>query len=139
MAVTYTKVAYPKIEEKIYKVLNNEFPSIYISSEYVEQAGDESIRIHLASSDDVLTTNVFERRSYSVELFHYYEDKDSIQRTEYVRNRVDRLKALLNDNQSIDGYWYDLKIPSIEYDVETDRENFSVTQIMVTMENHDIV
>ena len=139
MAVTYTKVAYPKIEEKIYKVLNNEFPSIYISSEYVEQAGDESIRIHLASSDDVLTTNVFERRSYSVELFHYYEDKDSIKRTEYVRNRVDRLKALLNDNQSIDGYWYDLKIPSIEYDVETDRENFSVTQIMVTMENHDSV
>lgn len=139
MAVTYTKVAYPKIEEKIYKVLNNEFPSIYISSEYVEQAGDESIRIHLASSDDVLTTNVFERRSYSVELFHYYEDKDSIKRTEYVRNRVDRLKALLNDNQSIDGYWYDLKIPSIEYDVETDRENFSVTQIMITMENHDSV
>ena len=139
MAVTYTKVAYPKIEEKIYKVLNNEFPSIYISSEYVEQAGDESIRIHLASSDDVLTTNVFERRSYSVELFHYYEDKDSIKRTEYVRNRVDRLKALLNDNQSIDGYWYDLHIPSIEYDVETDRENFSVTQIMITMENHDSV
>ena len=139
MAVTYTKVAYPKIEEKIYKVLNNEFPSIYISSEYVEQAGDESIRIHLASSDDVLTTNVFERRSYSVELFHYYEDKDSIKRTEYVRNRVDRLKALLNDNQSIDGYWYDLQIPSIEYDVETDRENFSVTQIMITMENHDSV
>ena len=139
MAVTYTKVAYPKIEEKIYKVLNNEFPSIYISSEYVEQAGDESIRIHLASSDDVLTTNVFERRAYSVELFHYYEDKDSIKRTEYVRNRVDRLKALLNDNQSIDGYWYDLHIPSIEYDVETDRENFSVTQIMITMENHDSV
>ena len=139
MAVTYTKVAFPKIEEKIYKVLNNEFPNIYISSEYVEQAGDESIRIHLASSDDVLTTNVFERRSYSVELFHYYEDKDSILRTEYVRNRVDRLKAMLNDNQSISGYWYDLHIPSIEYDEETDRENFSVTKINVTMENHDTV
>jgi len=139
MAVAYTKVAYPKIEEKLFKVLNNEFPNIYISSEWVEQAGDESIRIHLASSDDVLTTNVFERRSYSVELFHYYEDKDSILRTEYVRNRVDRLKAMLNDNQSISGYWYDLHIPNIEYDVETDRENFSVTQINVTMENHDAV
>jgi len=139
MAITYTKVAYPKIEEKLYKVLNNEFPNIYISSEYVEQSGDESIRIHLSSSDDVLTTNVFERRSYSVELFHYYEDKDSIQRTEYVRNRVDRLKAMLNDNQSISGYWYDLHIPNIEYDVETDRENFSITQINITMENHDTV
>jgi len=139
MAIAYTKVAYPKIEEKLYKVLNNEFPNIYISSEYVEQAGDESIRIHLAGSDDVLTTNVFERRSYSVELFHYYEDKDSIQRTEYVRNRVDRLKAMLNDNQSIDGYWYDLHIPEIIYDIETDRENFSITQINVTMENHDAV
>jgi len=139
MAIAYTKVAYPKIEEKLYKVLNNEFPNIYISSEYVEQAGDESIRIHLAGSDDVLTTNVFERRSYSVELFHYYEDKDSIQRTEFVRNRVDRLKAMLNDNQSISGYWYDLHIPNIEYDVETDRENFSVTQINITMENHDTV
>ena len=139
MAVAYTKVAYPKIEEKLFKVLNNEFPNIYISSEWVEQQGDESIRIHLASSDDVLTTNVFERRSYSVELFHYYEDKNSILRTEYVRNRVDRLKAMLNDNQSIDGYWYDLHIPSIEYDEETDRENFSVTKINVTMENHDSV
>jgi len=139
MAIAYTKVAYPKIEEKLYKVLNNEFPNIYISSEYVEQSGDESIRIHLSSSDDVLTTNVFERRSYSVELFHYYEDKDSIQRTEFVRNRVDRLKAMLNDNQSISGYWYDLHIPSIEYDVETDRENFSITQINITMENHDTV
>jgi hypothetical protein len=139
VAVAYTKVAYPKIEEKLYKVLNNEFPNIYISSEYVEQSGDESIRIHLSSSDDVLTTNVFERRSYSVELFHYYEDKDSIQRTEYVRNRVDRLKAMLNDNQSISGYWYDLHIPNIEYDVETDRENFSITQINITMENHDTV
>ena len=139
MAVAYTKVAYPKIEEKLFKVLNNEFPNIYISSEWVEQQGDESIRIHLASSDDVLTTNVFERRSYSVELFHYYEDKDSILRTEYVRNRVDRLKAMLNDNQSINGYWYDLHIPSIEYDVETDRENFSVTQVNITMENHDSV
>jgi len=139
MAIAYTKVAYPKIEEKLYKVLNNEFPNIYISSEYVEQSGDESIRIHLSSSDDVLTTNVFERRSYSVELFHYYEDKDSIQRTEFVRNRVDRLKAMLNDNQSISGYWYDLHIPNIEYDVETDRENFSITQINITMENHDTV
>ena len=139
MAVAYTKVAYPKIEEKLFKVLNNEFPNIYISSEWVEQQGDESIRIHLASSDDVLTTNVFERRSYSVELFHYYEDKNSILRTEYVRNRVDRLKAMLNDNQSISGYWYDLQIPVIEYDEETDRENFSVTKINVTMENHDSV
>jgi len=139
VAVAYTKVAYPKIEEKLFKVLNNEFPNIYISSEWVEQQGDESIRIHLASSDDVLTTNVFERRSYSVELFHYYEDKNSILRTEYVRNRVDRLKAMLNDNQSISGYWYDLQIPVIEYDEETDRENFSVTKINVTMENHDSV
>ena len=139
MAVDYTKVAYPKIEDKLEKVLNNEFPNIYISSEYVEQKGDESIRIHLAGSEDVLTTNVFERREYEVELFHYYEDKDSLKRTEFVRNRVDRLKALLNDNQSITGYWYDLHIPSIEYDLETDRENFSITQINVTMENHDSV
>ena len=128
MAVNYTKVAFPKIEEKLWKVLNNEFPSIYISSEYVDQQGDESVRIHLSGSDDVLTTNLFERRSYTVELFHYYEDKDSIRRTEFVRNRVDRLKGLLNDNQSIATYWYDLHIPTIEYDVETDRENFSITQ-----------
>ena len=139
MAVEYTKVAYPKIEDKLEKVLNNEFPNIYISSEWIEQKGDESIRIHLASSEDMLTTNVFERRQFNVELFHYYEDKDSIQRTEYVRNRVDRLKALLNDNQSISGYWYNLLIPDIEYDMETDRENFSITQINVTMENHDAV
>ena len=139
MAVTYTKVAFPKIEEKLYKVLNNEFPIIYISSEFVEQQGDESIRIHLAGSDDMLTTNVFERRQFNVELFHYYEDVDSIKRTEFVRNRVDRLKALLNDSQSISGYWYNLLIPSIEYDLETDRENFSITQVNVTMENHDSV
>lgn len=139
MAVEYTKVAYPKIEDKLFKVLNNEFPNIYISSEWVEQKGDESIRIHLANSEDMLTTNVFERRQYGVELFHYYEDKDSIKRTEYVRNRVDRLKAMLNDNQSIADYWYNLLIPSIEYDLETDRENFSITQINVTMENHDAV
>lgn len=139
MAVTYIKSAFPKIEEKMFKVLNNEFPNLYISSEYVEQQGDESIRIHLATSEDVLTTNMFERRSYSIELFHYYEEKDSILRTEYVRNRVDRLKALLNDNQSIQNFWYDLQVPSIQYDIDTDLDNLSVTQINVTMESHDQV
>ena len=139
MAVTYTKVAYDKIEDKLFKVLNNEFPSLYISSEYVPQKGAESIRIHLTSSEDVLTTNMFERRQYNVELFHYYESDNAITRTEYVRNRVDRLKAMLNDNQFITGYWYNLQIPSIEYDIETDLENFSVTLINLTMENHDSV
>ena len=139
MAVTYTKTAFPKIEEKLYKLLNNEFPSIYISSEFVEQKTDESIRIHLASSEDVLTTNVFERRAFEIELFHYYNDVDSIQRTEYVRNRCDRLKALLCDNQSIEGYWYDLKIPVIDYDLDTDVENMSITKLTVTMENHDAI
>ena len=139
MAVTYIKSAFPKIEEKMFKVLNYEFPNLYISSEYVEQQGDESIRIHLATSEDVLTTNMFERRSYSIELFHYYEEKDSILRTEYVRNRVDRLKALLNDNQSIQNFWYDLQVPSIQYDIDTDLDNLSVTQINVTMESHDQV
>ena len=139
MAVAYTKVAYGKIEEKLEKVLNNEFPNIYVSAEWVEQKGDESIRIHLASSEDVLTTNAFERRQFQVELFHYYEDKDSVKRTEFVRNRVDRLKALLNSNRNIDGYWYDLHVPAIEYDQETDKDDFSITQINVTMENNDTI
>tara|TARA_Y100001963_G_scaffold159944_1_gene266404 strand:+ start:17161 stop:17580 length:420 start_codon:yes stop_codon:yes gene_type:complete len=139
MAVTYTKTAFPKIEEKLYKLLNNEFPSIYISSEFVEQKTDESIRIHLASSENILTTNIFERRQYNVELFHYYNDVDSIQRTEYVRNRIDRLKVLLNSNQSLDNYWYNLQVPSIEYDLDTDRENFSETKINITLENHGSV
>ena len=136
MAVTYTKTAFPKIEEKLYKLLNNEFPSIYISSEFVEQKTDESIRIHLASSENILTTNIFERRQYNVELFHYYNDVDSIQRTEY---RIDRLKVLLNSNQSLDNYWYNLQVPSIEYDLDTDRENFSETKINITLENHGSV
>ena len=139
MAINYTKVAYDKIENKLFKVLNNEFPNIYISSEYVPQKGAESIRIHLASSEDMLTTNIFERRQYNVELFHYYEDVDSINRTEFVRNRIDRLKALLNSNQSLDSYWYNLQVPSIEYDLDTDRENFSETQINITLENHGSV
>ena len=139
MAVTYTKVAFAKIEEKLEKVLNNEFPVIYVSSDYVEQKGDESIRIHLASSENMLVTPIFERRTYNVELFHYYEDKDSLSRTEFVRNRVDRLKALLHDNQSIQDYWYNLQVPTIEYDLDFDRDNFSVTRMDVTMENNDTV
>lgn len=69
MAVRYTKVSFPKIEEKLFKVLNSEFSNIYVSSEYVEQQGDESIRIHLSSSGDILTTNMFQRREYVVEVF----------------------------------------------------------------------
>jgi hypothetical protein len=137
MAIAYTKTAFPKIEEKLLKVINDEFPSIYISSDYVAQPTDESIRIHLSSSEDVLTTSVFERRIFNIEIVHYYLDKDSIHRTEYVRNRCDRLKKLLNSNRNISGYWFDLQIPSIEYDIETDIENLSVTQLSVTLENHD--
>lgn len=139
MAVRYTKVSFPKIEEKLFKVLNSEFSNIYVSSEYVEQQGDESIRIHLSSSGDILTTNMFQRREYVVEVFHYYEEKNSIDRTEYVRNRCDRLVSLLNKNQSVDNYWYNLKVPSVEFDLETDKENFSISKLTITMENHDSV
>lgn len=137
MAITYTKSAY-NIEEKVYKVLSGHFPNCYISSEYVPQSGDESIRIFLSSSDDVLTTNIFERRSFTIDLFHYYKDRDSILRTKYVANRLDRLKSLLNYYRNIDNYWYDLQIPSIEYGLEEDElQGMAISKMSVTMECHN--
>ena len=65
MAVTYDKIAFPKIEQAIKFILDDNFPNVYISPVF-KMIGNECIRINLESSaSEELATN-FEVRVYEL-------------------------------------------------------------------------
>ena len=99
MAVTYDKISYPKIQEAIKFILDDNFPNVYISPVF-RDAGNEFIRIHLESdSSEELATN-FEVRVYSLLITYYTKaDISKEQDNEFIANRLDKLKKALVDNQ----------------------------------------
>ena len=99
MAVTYDKISYPKIEEAIKFILDDDFPNVYISPIF-KMFGNECIRINLESdSSEDLATN-FEVRIYDVTITYYTKaDMSKDQDNEFVKNRIDKLKKALIDNQ----------------------------------------
>ena len=122
MAVTYDKISYPKIEESIKFLLDDSFPNVYISPVF-RMVGNECIRVNLESStSEELATN-FEVRNYNVILRYYTKADMSKERdNEFVKNRIDKLKKLLIDNQvnNTNSKWAKLEVESITYNVEND-------------------
>jgi len=124
MPITYDKISFPKIEQNIKKILDNDFPNVYVGSK-LTMLGNETIRINLlSSSSEDLATN-FEVRTYNV-LLRYYTtaNMDSQSENEAVKNRIDRIKKALIDNQvrTTDNAWAKLEVMSITYDI-SDEEN----------------
>jgi hypothetical protein len=131
--MNYSKIAYEVIEKGWRDIINDEFRNVYIS-DIAEEKGDESIRINLVSSEDILTMNNIEEREYIIDVFYSFINDDS-GRNQYVKNRVDRLKQLIYDNATTNN-WFGLSIPIIDYAVEDDRSEVKLT---ITVRYLDVI
>ena len=145
MAVSYDKVSYPNIENALRGIIDDEFDNVYVSPEF-EMVGNECIRINLLKSDNIETHAFYERRSYDLSIRYYFSaNMSKPSNNEAVKNKIDRLKRHLIDNQNKEvsngAKWVELTIDSIEYDVKDD-ENESTPEIYiaefdVTIINHN--
>ena len=143
MAVTYDKIAYPKIEESIKFILDDNFPNVYISPVF-KMIGNECIRINLeSSSSEDLATN-FEVRVYDLIIRYYTKvDISKEQENEFVKNRIDKLKKDLIDDQvkSTNNNWAKLEVTTIEYNVQDDEnednERLYIAELNVEATNYN--
>ena len=141
MAVTYDKISYPKIEEAIKFILDDDFPNVYISPVF-KMFGNECIRINLESdSSEDLATN-FEVRVYSLTVTYYTKaDMSKEEDNEFVKNRIDKLKKALIDNQvkTTSDNWAKLEVVNRTYNVENedidDKDNIFIAELEVDVTN----
>ena len=147
MAVTYTKTAYALIEQPLMDILAIDFPNVYISPRF-EKAGNEFIRINLDSSVNIMTTQNFEQRNYTVMIRYYLDGADfkDLNTNEAIKNKIDRLKKKLIDFISQPGgatkhsaKWDELIIDSVEYDVQDEEneedKNLYIVELMCSIQN----
>ena len=122
--MAYDKIAFPKIEESLKYILDDSFPTVYISPVF-RMFGNECIRINLESStSEELATN-FEVRVYDLIIRYYTKaDVSKPQENEFVKNRIDKIKKDLIDEQvkKTNNNWAKLEVTNITYNV-TDNEN----------------
>ena len=143
MAVTYDKIAFPKIEQAIKFILDDNFPNVYISPVF-KMIGNECIRINLESSaSEELATN-FEVRVYELIIRYYTKaDMSKEQDNEFVKNRIDKLKKDLIDDQvkTSSNNWAKLEVTNIEYNVEDedneDADNVFIAELTVEATNYN--
>ena len=141
MAVTYDKISFTKIEQAIKLILDDDFPNVYVSPVF-RMFGNECIRINLESSDsEELATN-FEVRNYNVMVTYYTKaDMSKEQDNEFVKNRIDKLKKALIDNQvkTTSDYWAKLEVVNRTYNVENedidDKDNIFIAELEVQVTN----
>tara|TARA_Y100001963_G_scaffold145394_1_gene218935 strand:- start:403 stop:840 length:438 start_codon:yes stop_codon:yes gene_type:complete len=143
MAVTYDKISFDKIEQAIKFILDDDFPNVYISPKFHMQ-GNECVRINLLSSEsEELATN-FEVRNYNISVRYYTKaDMNKEQDNEFVKNRIDKLKKALIDNQvkSTSANWAKLEVEEIEYNVEDDdnedKDDIYIAELSVLVTNYN--
>ena len=143
MAVTYDKIAYPKIEEAIKFILDDNFPNVYISPVF-RMLGNECIRINLESStSEDLATN-FEVRIYDVMVRYYTKaDMSKEEDNEFVKNRIDKIKKDLIDDQvkTSSNNWAKLEVTDITYNVEDDDneelDNLFIAELSLEVTNYN--
>ena len=123
---TYDKISYPKIEESIKFIL------------------DDDIRINLESSSSESLANIVEVREYNLTIRYYTKvDMTREQDNEFVKNRVDKLKKALIDDQvnSTSNKWAKLEVTEITYNVEDDdnedSDNIFIAELDVVATNYN--
>ena len=140
---TYDKISYPKIEESIKFILDDDFPNVYVSPVF-RMVGNECIRINLeSSSSESLATN-FEVREYNLSIRYYTKaDMTREQDNEFVKNRIDKLKKALIDDQvkTTSNNWAKLEVTSITYNVEDadneDSDDVFIAELEVLVTNYN--
>ena len=144
MAVTYDKIAYPLIEKGLKGIIDNEFQNVYVSPKF-EMVGNECIRINLIGSSLEESNANYERRIYEIVLRYYFNcDMHKQLNNEAVKNKIDRLKKHLLENQTKDtatAKWVWLDIQNIEYNVEDeendDAEDLYIAEFTLELTNHN--
>tara|TARA_R100000808_G_scaffold19771_1_gene42836 strand:+ start:2015 stop:2458 length:444 start_codon:yes stop_codon:yes gene_type:complete len=125
MAVTYDKISFPKIENGLKKIIDDEFQNVYVSPRF-KMIGNECIRVDLQSSSDLQKTTTFEEREYAVMLRYYFKgDLTNPRVNEAIKDKSDRLRRHLLNNQVVEtasASWVDLVVQNIEFNIE-DSEN----------------
>ena len=146
MPISYVKASWDYIEHNLLTIISDEFPNVFISPIY-KKIRNEGVRINLLSNTNILTTQDFEQREYDLIIRYYIDniDMSNMNSNEAVKNKVDRLKTLLLDNQvsSAGGpkpnLWDELTINSIEYNVNDDEnednETLNITELQITIIN----
>ena len=143
MAVTYDKISFPKIEQAIKLILDDDFPNVYVSPVF-NMLGNECIRINLESStSEDLATN-FEVRVYNVMIRYYTKSDISKPReNEFVKNRIDKIKKDLIDDQvkTTSNNWSKLEVTSINYNIEDEEneeaDNLYIAELNVEATNYN--
>ena len=131
MAVTYDKIAYDEIEHGLKKILDDEFPNVYIGNTF-KMLGTECIRINLDNSTLIQQTGAFEQREYNL-IVRYYHKADTSQEliNKSVKGKIDRLRKHLLDNQvDTDKNWAELRVENISYNIQ-DEENEDETNLHI--------
>ena len=144
MAVTYDKISYPKIENGLKKVLDDEFQNVYISPRF-KMVGNECIRIDLTSSSDIQKTMGFEEREYVLNVRYYFKaDVSKPLINEAVKGKCDRLRKHILDNQTAESStasWVNLIIDEINFNVqdEDNEEDASIyiVEYLITLTNYN--
>tara|TARA_R100000329_G_C7618701_1_gene219899 strand:+ start:7525 stop:7956 length:432 start_codon:yes stop_codon:yes gene_type:complete len=120
MSLTYSKITYNKIEDRLRDFINDYFKNVYISSKYKKQSGNESIRITVTSVDTLNFSQQSEELEYSILVRYYLQERHTEKGEQYAKARTDRLKKLISDNIKSFGNMYGLYVDSIEYFVSDD-------------------
>jgi hypothetical protein len=146
MAVTYTSITWGKIEQPLVDILSVDFPNVYASPRYIK-AGNESVRINVESHIDLMTTQAFEQREYSVLVRYYFENSDpsNMNQNEALKNKIDRIKKKMLDSivetssSKHAGIWDELIVDSVEYDIQDDENdedpNLYIAELMITIQH----
>ena len=143
MAVTYDKISYPKIEEAIKFILDDDFPNVYISPIF-KMFGNECIRINLeSSSSEDLATN-FEVRVYDIMIRYYTKaDMSKEENNKFIKNRIDKIKKDLIDDQvkTTSNNWSKLEVTNIAYNIKDDEnedmDNLYIAELSVEATNYN--
>lgn len=123
MTRSYTEIAWPKIEDALRDVINDEFPAVYIGTEsdrLVIGRYDETIFINLTDCDTLESTALNEIRQYNIQISMYIKRKNYEKSREIYLDRVDKLKQLLFENRCVSDSYFDLRIDSIEYNQDNE-------------------
>ena len=140
--MAFDQIAYDEIEDGMRYLLALTFPNVYISNKFT-MMGNECIRINLDSSDLVTQTPGLEIRDYNVMVRYYHiADMSNAPANASVKARIDSLRKTFTDNiTSSDNNWAELRVDSIEYNVEDeeneDVDNLHIAEFDISITHHN--
>ena len=143
MAVTYDKIAYDEIEHGLKKILDDEFPNVYIGNTF-KMLGTECIRVNLINSTLLLQTGALEQREYAL-IVRYYHKADTSQEliNKAIKGKIDRLRKHMLDNQiDTSKNWAELRVEDINYNIEDDEnedeKNLHIAEYDITITHNNV-